>query len=58
MIFSWRPDICVCVSVCVCVCARLSNFQITMIQKRLEKSSFGTAVKQSRPFNRDDIHAN
>ena len=33
MIFSWRPD------VCVCVCAGLSNFQTTIIHKRLEISS-------------------
>ena len=48
MIFSWHLDVCVCVwraRVCVCVCvgmcacARLSNFQITIIHKRLEISS-------------------
>ena len=47
--------------VCMCVCARLSNFQATIIHKRLEISSSNLVhsnMTQSRPFNRDDFHAN
>ena len=66
-IFSWRPDVCECVSararvcVCVCVCAcstfKFSNHYTLQTAWDIELK-FGTAVKQSRPFYRDDFHDN
>ena len=51
IIFNWRLDVCVCVCVCVCVRARararLSNFQTTVIHKRLEISSWNLVEQWS-----------